>query len=467
MIRPRIGFVSVTRPAFKGDGAAVARRSLDGLGRLAERLGFELVASGRAVRDAAEAARAADAVAHEQLDYLLVQLTTFATGDVVAPLLAAVERVGLWGVPESAGGWREGPLPLNSLCGLNMTLSLLDAPQVAKTEPVKWFYGLADEPDFERRLAATVGALRGLAALRNARILAIGGTAPGFYGLEEVPALDGVEVVERDLTALFEGVAAVPQVEAEARARGWQKREPTDLSFEQLVRGARIDVALERLGEETGATALAVRCWPEVPESCGSMACAAMGDASGREVPAACEGDVMGALSMLALQGVSGDPAILMDLSDVDEADDTLQVWHCGNAPLAWAAPGPSGSPDTRLTTHFNRDGTGVVRDMRLRAGPVTGFRLLSSGRRAVIAGGEVRREEKAGYDGVRGWIGGLRWGDRPVDVRAFVANLLDRRLPHHLAFGRGDRVDALHELCAYLGADVVPALPPSAYLRS
>jgi hypothetical protein len=53
------------------------------------------------------------------------------------------------------------------------------------------------------------------------------------------------------------------------------------------------------------------------------------------------------------------------------------------------------------------------------------------------------------------------------VDVRAFVANLLDRRLPHHLAFGRGDRVDALYELCAYLGADVLPALPPASYLRS
>jgi len=467
MIRPRIGFVSVTRPAFKGHSAAAARRSLDGLERLAERLGFELVASGGAVRDAAEAAHAAEAVGEEGLDYLLVQLTTFATGDVVAPLLAATPRVGLWGVPESAGGWREGPLPLNSLCGLNMTLSLLDAPQVAKSEPVKWFYGLVEAPDFERRLAATVGALRGLAALRSARVLAIGGTAPGFYGLEEAPALEGVEVVERDLAALFERVAAVSEAEAEGRARGWQERERADVSFEQLVRGARIDAALESLAEETGATALAVRCWPEVPETCGSMACAAMGDASGREVPAACEGDVMGALSMLALQGVSGDPAILMDLSDVDEADDTLQVWHCGNAPLAWAAPGPSGGPDTRLTTHFNRDGTGVVRDMRLRAGPVTGFRLLSSGRRAVIAGGEVRREEKAGYDGVRGWIGGLRWGDRPVDVRTFVANLLDRRLPHHLAFGRGDRVDALHELCAYLGADVLPALPPVPHLRS
>ncbi|MEJ2290318.1 MAG: L-fucose isomerase [Deinococcales bacterium] len=467
MIRPRIGFVSVTRPAFKGDSAAAAGASLEALGALAERYGFELVPAGQRVRDADEARRAAGALADEDLDYLLVQLTTFATGEVVAPLVQAVRRVGLWGLPERAGGHgREGPLPLNSLCGLNMSLSLLDTPQVGKEEPVKWFYGEADAPDFERRLATTVDALRGLAAVEAARILAIGGTAPGFYALEEVPELAGVQLVRRELADLFERVAAVPEAEAERRARAWAERERADVTFAQLVRGARIDAALEAMASEVDATALAVRCWPEVPETCGSMACAAMGDASGREVPAACEGDVMGALSMLALQGVSGSSAILMDLSDVDEEDDTLQAWHCGNAPLAWAAAGPSGAPDTRLTTHFNRDGTGVVRDMRLKAGPVSGFRLLASGRRAVVVGGEIRREEKAGFDGVRGWIGDLRWADTPVAVRGFVSNLLDRRLPHHLAFGRGDRVDALVELCALLGTEVVPALPTTPRLR-
>ncbi len=467
MIRPRIGFVSVTRPAFKGDSAAAVHASLEKLGALAERYDFELMPAAQPVRDSDEARREAAALGEAGLDYLLIQLTTFATGDVVAPLVGPVRRVGLWGLPERAGGLgSRGPLPLNSLCGLTMSLSLLDTPQVRKEEPVKWFYGEADEPAFERRLATTVAALRGLAAVESARILAIGGTAPGFFALEEMPALAGVQVARRELDELFQRVAAVPGAEAERRARLWSEREHAEVSFEQLVRGARIDAALEAMADEAEATALAVRCWPELPETCGSMACAAMGDSSGREIPAACEGDVMGALSMLALQGVSGAPAILMDLSDVDEHDDTLQAWHCGNAPLGWAAAGPSGAPDTRLTAHFNRDGTGVVRDMRLRAGPVSGFRLLASGRRAVVVGGEIRREEKAGFDGVRGWIGDLRWGDTPVGVRAFVANLLDRRLPHHLAFGRGDRVDALVELCAFLGAEVVPALPTTPRLR-
>lgn len=467
-VRPRIGFVSVIRPAFKGDGAAAARRSLDGLGGLADELGFELVDLGRPVTDAQEAERAAAELAERELDLLLVQHTTFATGDVVAPLLHAVKQVGVWGLPESAGGGgARGPLPLNSLCGLNMTLSLLDAPQVAKRERVKWFYGDVASPGFRRRLAPTVAALRGLRALATARVLAIGGTAPGFYGIEDVPALDGIEVVRRELDELFARTAAVEASQAEARAASWARREATDLTREQLVRGARIDVALETMARDAGADALAVRCWPELPDACGSMACAAMGESGAREVPAACEGDVMGALSMLALQGVSGAPALLMDLSDVDERDDSLLVWHCGNAPLAWASAAPDGARASRLTTHFNRDGVGVVRDMRLREGAVSGYRLLAGGRRAVVAGGRVRDPEKAAFDGVSGWIDALSWAETPVTAAGFVANILDRRVPHHLAFGSGDVVGALLELSAYLGAEVLPALPESAILRS
>lgn len=470
MSKLRIGFVSVMRPAFKGDTAGAVRRSLTGLEALGDELDFEPVALANPVSDAAAAKGAAAELAGLELDYLLVQLTTFATGDVIAPLLRAVPHVGAWGLPERAGNrGQAGPLPLNSLCGLSMTLSMLSHPVVAGGGPVKWFYGEAEDGAFRARLAVTVAALRGLLALQRARVLAIGGTAPGFYGLDEAPALAGVQVVLRELSELFERVAAVPDAEAEARARRWADTERYDVPFEQLRRAARIELALSAMAAQAGAAALAVRCWPELPEACGVMPCAAMADVSARNVPAACEGDVMGALSMLALQGISGESAILMDLSDLDETDDSVLIWHCGNAPLAWAAANPGGTgsrPDGRLTAHFNRDGLGVVRDQSLRPGPVSGFRLLRSGRGAVIVAGEVARPEKAGFDGVRGWLSDLHWGEVPVPAAGLVSNLLDRGLPHHLAFGRGALADPLFELCAHIGAEVVPLLSRRPYLR-
>ena len=477
-----LGFVSVIRPAFKGDSPRVARDSLERLRSIGDELGFRVVtadlgadrprtAGGHeiprfAVCDAAEAVTAAEQMTAAEVDFLLVQQTTFATGDVMAPLLLAAKRVGLWGVPEAAGAPAPGtnrapepgsllpggPLPLNSLCGVNMTLSLLDHPAVGREGPVKWFYGRADDEAFMARLRPTIAALRGLRRLSGARILQIGGTAPGFYALEESPAWPDVTVDTRPLEEFFQRIAAVSPRDAAARAGSWAG-EDSAVTAEQLGRAARIELALERWAREGEYDALAVRCWPELPERCGSMGCLAMGNVS-RTVPAACEGDVMGALSMLALSAMSKRPAILMDLSDVSapgSADDALLFWHCGNAPLDWAAGGRS-----RLTTHFNRDGVGVVRDMTLRPGPATGFRLLRGGRQAVIVSGEFAGTGSARFDGVSGWLKRPRWNGDPISAHGVVAGILDNRLPHHLALGDGEMTESLQELCAWLGASVV-----------
>ena len=320
---------------------------------------------------------------------------------------------------------------------------------------MKWFYGDATDEWFRARLEPTLAALRGLRALETARILQIGGTAPSFFGIEERPSLKAVTVETKELAELFERVSGVPEKEAEALARDWEKKERLETDFEQLRNTARVELALHSLAQEGDYNALAVRCWPELPDACGAMACAAVGRLGDANIPTACEGDVMGALSMRVLQGVSGEAAALMDLSDVNSQDDTLQFWHCGNAPLNWAANGA-----TRLTTHFNRDGVGVVRDMVLRPGPATGFRLLSEGRAALVTSGVFTSPDKPGFDGVRGWLGALKWNGTEMDAQTFVANVLDHRLPHHFAFGTGELTEALNELSAWLGADVLEARP-------
>lgn len=478
-----LGFVSVIRPAFKGDSPGLAHESLERLRAIGNELGFRVAtaaltsdqprtAGGHsipnfAVSDASTAAEAARQLAEADVDFLLIQQTTFATGDVMAPLLLATKRVGLWGVPERAGGpggiGQSGPLPLNSLCGVNMTLSMLEHQAIGRHEPVKWFYGLPDDEAFLDRLRPTVTALRGLKRLEGARVLQIGGTAPGFYGLEESPLFAEVTVETRPLEELFRRIAAVPPADSTARADTWVA-EDHDVSAEQIERAARIELALEHWAEEGKYDALAIRCWPELPEQCGSMGCAAMGNVS-RSVPAACEGDVMGALSMLALTSMSERPAILMDLSDATAAgssDDALLFWHCGNTPRDWAAGGHS-----RLTTHFNRDGVGVVRDMALRPGPATGFRLLQGGRQAVIVSGEFAGDGRSGFDGVSGWLERPQWNGSPTTAHGVIAGVLDNRLPHHLAFGDGELTEALQELCAWLGAGVIEAGTPSNALLS
>lgn len=449
----RIGFVAVVRGAFKGDGHAVAERSRTALATVAQRQRAELVVDEGAVHDATEAAAAAARIAAAGVELLVVQHATFATGDLLAPLLGSAPRVVLWAVPEASGArvggpdGHRGPLPLNSLCGLNMTLSFAEGPAGGARGRVGWCYGAPDDSRVLARIGVLIAAERGARALATTRVLAIGGTAPGFYGLESPGLPLGGEVVERPLADLFARAAAVDDEAAVAHAETWRSEETLEAPWEHLVRAARIDLALAALAHEDGANALAVRCWPELPDACGAMACAAMGRSADRRVPAACEGDVWGAASMRVLQAVADAPAALLDLSDLDRQADALLLWHCGNAPRAFAA-----EPGTRLTTHFNRDGVGVVRDQTLAPGPATALRLLPARGDAppgvVAIAGRVRHASAPSFDGVRGWWGELTWAREAVSAERAIASILDHRLPHHLALAPGDVRPALLELC-------------------
>jgi len=421
---PHVAHVALARPAFKGDAAAAVRRSRAGLEQAAAQLGFVLtVPSGGAERhprndapfspgvvtDVPEAQRVAAALSADPPDLLLLEHATFATGELIAPLVAAAPRVAVWALPESGPG--TGPLPQNALCGLQMTLSLFDTPQFGRRgEPVRWFHGEVHEQRFAAPFARTIAALRAVRALEQATVVQIGGTAPGFYALEEAPAaLHGVRVVDRSLGELFGAISEVPDEEAHARAEAAREGHDVEVDEGTLLRAARIEGALERLADEVGAQALA------------------------------------------------GGPAILMDLSDIDEAADALLLWHCGNAPAAWADPDGA---RPRLTTHFNRDDVGPVRDQPLRPGPSSALRLLDGGRTALVAGGSFVGAKREGFDGVRGWWTAPSWAGRRLPARRFLAELLEQRVPHHLALAQGDHQAVLAEACFWLGIEVRPVEP-------
>lgn len=444
----RMGLVPIVRPLFRGAHMGLVTSSRHALASLAVPLGFELAYVADPVTDATEAqARARELQARWSagtLDLLVVEHVTFATGDLVAPFLELAMPLGLWALPEAT---TEGPLPQNALCGLNLSLSLL----TPRTLPVKWFYGEAADAQFQTRLRVTIQALRGVRAVREGRLLWVGGTAPGFYRLESLPDLP-LRIYRLPLEAAFDALRQVDAAQVEERLGTCD--EPTAMGREELRAMVRLEIALERLAR--GYDGVALRCWPELPERAGSMACAPCGRLADRGCHIACEGDMAGLVSMLATAAVTGRPAVLLDLSRKD--DDALLFWHCGNAARAWAAGG-----ETRLDPHFNR-GLPAVRQMRLEPGPASGLRFLEHRRAAVYAGRVLERPN--GYDGVFGWMGELRWAGRAVTAEGFLASVLNYRLPHHLVWGRGDAEAALLELCQWLGHEPLAPDPEITVLR-
>lgn len=444
----RVGLIPVVRPLFRGAGMGLQESSRRSLEALAPALGFVLEYVADPVTDGDQARARAREIGQRHregsLDLVLVEHVTFATGDLIMPFLELPVALGIWALPEAT---TRGPLPQNALCGLNLSLSL----QTRREVPVKWFYGAADDADFRRRLEVTLRALRGVKAVRESRLLWIGGTAPGFHRLESLPDLP-LHIDRLPLEAVFDTLRAVSPHEADVRLAAYD--EPSSIAGGDLRATARLEIALERLAQ--GYDGVALRCWPEVPDRAGSMTCAPYARLADRGCPFACEGDAAGLVSMLAVAAVTAHPAALFDLSHADAGG--LLLWHCGNAARAWAANGR-----TSLAPHFNRN-LPAVRDMRLAPGPACGLRFLERRRAAVYAGTVLDRVQ--GYDGVSGWIGELRWAGRPLTAPAFLASVLNHRLPHHLVWGLGDAEAALLELCGWLGHDPLPPDPEDVSLR-
>jgi L-fucose isomerase-like protein len=101
-----------------------------------------------------------------------------------------------------------------------------------------------------------------------------------------------------------------------------------------------------------------------------------IGQLNDDEIPTPCEGDVLGALSMLMLSSLTKDVNTLMNLVVIDGTDETILLWHCGPTAMKFAD-----EKGVTLDRHFvlgtEKPGQpnellGVVRDMLLKPGTAT-----------------------------------------------------------------------------------------------
>jgi L-fucose isomerase-like protein len=106
-----------------------------------------------------------------------------------------------------------------------------------------------------------------------------------------------------------------------------------DLAFDNLVR---LGVTLDKLAEEAGLDAMAIRCWTEMQQQIGISPCVVMGALNEIGLASACEVDVGNAVAMRALHLASDQPVGLLDWNNnyYDE-DDKCILFHCGPLPAS------------------------------------------------------------------------------------------------------------------------------------
>jgi L-fucose isomerase-like protein len=104
---------------------------------------------------------------------------------------------------------------------------------------------------------------------------------------------------------------------------------------------ARFELFLRRWTERNDLDALAIQCWTSIQANYGACSCLAMSRLGNEGIPSACEADILGTLSMHALQLAGGTPAALADWNNLHNDDELVNVWHCGVFPAVFTSQKP------------------------------------------------------------------------------------------------------------------------------
>lgn len=457
-----IGVLPLARPTFD---VAFAEQQLALMLNALNATGRRIVGPDHLLMDGDATDAAVAAVKAQAPDLVLILQVTFTDAAACARIAGQFDApLALWAVPEPRLG---GRLRLNAFCGLNLAshaLGLLD-------RRFSWIYAAPTSDDIAGQLddllngGRMVQPLAGersdtdsgagqavLEAVAGRTIGRLGAHPEGFdtcrYDKQALKGLTSIDVEELPLEDLFEAAEAVSG-DAAAAVRSKASQELTGLQTVdqgELEKSLRLKAAIETIRSNGGFDAFAIRCWPETFTAYGGAVCGPVSMMGEARVPCACEADVYGAATQLLLQAAADAPVFLVDLVDMDSADDTGVVWHCGQAPISMADP--DFTPEATL--HTNRK-MPLLYQFPLRPGRVSLVRLSQAhgSHKLVVAGGEMLKRPMA----FTGTSGVLRF-DRPVaDV---LPDLLNCGLEHHMALAYGDHTDTLLSLAGALDLPVV-----------
>ncbi len=454
------GVLALARPTFDVPYAEeMAARAFAAL----DAAGIATVGPRGLLFDADAARAAAVSLQGAKLDGLLLLQVTFTDASMTLELANNVAApLSIWAFPEPRTG---GRLRLNSFCGLNLAAHALGRAGVAYS----YLYQDPAVPLPAGRLpsarsrAEANGTITGegpaaamatadavIAGLKGRRIGLVGAHPAGFdtcrFDEAEIGRMTGIAIDRIALGDLFQRSAAAPAAVVAARraeAAGLVGVDAVDQP--QLAKSLSLFEGLRSLKDEKGLSAFAVRCWPEMFTEYGCAICGPMGMMNQAGVPAACEADVLGAVTALMLQETAGAPSWLVDIVDMDAAGGTAVFWHCGSAPDAMRDP----AYPAEAQIHSNRR-MPLLFQFPLKPGRITIARLSQARNdpHLAIASGEVLRAPIS----FTGTSGVVRF-DAPME--AALHGLVGGGYEHHVAMVYGDHADAVTALGRKLGLPV------------
>jgi L-fucose isomerase-like protein len=395
-----------------------------------------------AVVDDASLRRAIAEARQAGCEVLVVLQPTMGDGRL-APLLGQLwdDPVVFWATPER----QDSPQVSScSLVGTHVCASTFR--QLGR--PFEIVYG---DPAAESTLQQLADGVR-LAALggrlRRSKIGLVGQHSPGFVNMrvEAVPLSRelGVQVHDFGLQEFFELVEGQDPEKVAAdvgRVLAMQLPFAADVGADDLPANSRYYLAMKALWVGENLDALALRCWPELPNRFAQWPYLAMARLAEEGHVVALEGDVDGALGGLIGQRLGFGTGYLSDW--LEHSEQTITLWHPGHA-----APGMCQPGTLRLARHFNNRLPLVIDAQLLVDRPITLFRLWHcDGKTRLMA---CNARTVAPRRALLGAHGLAVVEDR--DVPEWFDHLCHEGMPHHVNLVLGHHARLLERAARHLG---------------
>lgn len=295
--------------------------------------------------------------------------------------------------------------------------------------------------------------------LRHARIGAIGARPAGFQTVrasEKILQATGITVIPVDLSEIL---GAAHKIENEDPAL-LQKIDdikkyalvPSEYN-EKLILQAKFGLAVEQWMDANAIDAVAVQCWDSLEQNYGCAACVTMSMLGEKLIPAACEVDIAGAVSMYALTLASGRQSALLDWNNNFAEDRNKCVCtHCGNFPKSFVMNDIKLSTLGVLGRTLGKVNTFGAVYGKVKQGEFTFFRISTDDTKGCIKsylGEGSITDDPYGMDGCIAVT-------KVDNLQKLMKYICKNGFEHHVAMCRGNVKDILDEaISSYLKWDL------------
>ncbi len=276
-----------------------------------------------------------------EIDGVLVTLPNFGEERTIANALRWAEL----GVPVLIHAFADDPTKMtiadrrDSFCGKMSTCNNLRQYGI-KYSLTKLHTVDPESASFRADLQQFASVCRVTRGLKNARIGAIGARPAAFNTVrfsEKLLERAGISVDTLDLSEVFGRTERLDDnagiVRAKLDAIGAYVS-TTGVPQPALVKMAKLGAVIDEWMGENNLSASAIQCWTSLEEYYGVVPCTVMSMMSNGLVPSACETDIAGTVSMMALAYASGKPSAIVDWNNnYGDDPDKAVIFHCSNLP--------------------------------------------------------------------------------------------------------------------------------------